>query len=387
MKCLSEKRNILDLKPAPYNPRKWSDKETADLTKSIERFDLADHIIINKNNTVVGGHFRLKILKEKGVTEVDVRVPERELTEAEEKELNIRLNKNSGSFDFDLLSNFDEDFLKDIGFDSKELDKIFQLEATPEDDDIPEVKTTDIKLGDIFQLGEHRLLCGDSTKQEDAEKLMSGQRADMAFTDPPYNVNYGATMKDTLRGNDRTILNDKMSAEDFDKFLLAFIQNILLYTDGGIYICMSSSEMGSLQDAFKKAGGHWSTFIIWAKNTFTMGRADYQRQYEPILYGWRDGAKHYWCGDRGQGDVWNFNKPSVSKLHPTMKPVDLCIKAIENSCPRDGVVLDLFGGSGSTLIAAQLVHRKCRMMELDPKYCQDSNCYNNPNKTAQIQLN
>ncbi len=153
MKWLSEKRNISDLKPAPYNPRKWSDKETADLTKSIERFDLADPIIINKNNTVIGGHFRLKILKEKGVTEVDVRVPERELTEAEEKELNIRLNKNSGSFDFDLLSNFDEDFLKDIGFDSKELDKIFQLEPTPEDDDIPEVKTTDIKLGDMFSLG------------------------------------------------------------------------------------------------------------------------------------------------------------------------------------------------------------------------------------------
>mgnify|MGYP001249722372 FL=1 len=174
----TEKRRAEELSPAPYNPRKWSDKDTAELTKSLERFNLADPIVINQNNTIIGGHFRLHILKQKGLSEVDVRVPSRLLTEHEEKELNLRLNKNLGQFDFDLLANFDEDMLKDVGFASEELDKIFQLETKPEDDEVPEARTTDIKLGDLFKLGEHRLLCGDATKKEDVEKLMAGEKAE-----------------------------------------------------------------------------------------------------------------------------------------------------------------------------------------------------------------
>lgn len=367
MKWLSEKRNILDLKPALYNPRKWSDKETADLTKSIERFDLADPIIINKNNTVVGGHFRLKILKEKGVTEVDVRVPERELTEAEEKELNIRLNKNSGSFDFDLLSNFDEDFLKDIGFESKELDNIFELDPTPEDDDVPEVKTTDIKLGDMFQLGEHRLLCGDSTKREDVEKLMQGENADMVFTDPPYNVDYGVSKNP--KHKIRTIENDKQTPEQWKQFCNDLFLIFKEFCTGDIYTWGASGGNGMRMCLWLiEMGCHWSATIIWKKQRLVLTPANYQRMYEPCFYGWFN--KSSWQGDRKQTEVWEIDRPSVSKLHPTMKPIELCCKGIENSSPREGIVLDLFGGSGSTLIACEKLNRKCRMMEISEQYCQ-----------------
>jgi DNA modification methylase len=160
-----------------------------------------------------------------------------------------------------------------------------------------------------------------------------------------------------------------MSDEEFDEFLTKSMTNMLEYTDGACYVAMSSSEMGSLQDAFKNAGGHWSTFIIWAKNTFTMGRSDYQRQYEPMLYGWREGVKNrYWCGARNQGDVWNFDKPNNSKLHPTMKPVELVERAIVNSSEKNAIVLDLFLGSGTTLIASEKTNRICYGTELDPKY-------------------
>jgi DNA modification methylase len=202
----------------------------------------------------------------------------------------------------------------------------------------------------------------------------------MTFTDPPYNVNYGNSMKDNLLGKTnkngksyknsqgkRKILNDNLG-NDFPKFLFDICNNILKFTKGSCYICMSSLELGNLQKAFIDAGGRWSTFIIWTKNHFTLGRSDYQRQYEPILYGWKENNDHYWCGDRNQSDVWYFDKPNKSELHPTMKPVDLCKKAILNSSKTDDIVLDPFGGSGSTLIACEQVKRRCRMIELDPKY-------------------
>jgi len=203
----------------------------------------------------------------------------------------------------------------------------------------------------------------------------------MTFTDPPYNVDYGNSMKDNLIGKknsktgkeyknasgQRTILNDNLG-DDFPKFLFDCCSNILTLTKGACYICMSSSELHTLQRSFIEAGGKWSTFIIWAKNHFTLGRSDYQRQYEPILYGWREKNDHYWCGDRNQSDVWYFNKPNKSELHPTMKPVELVKKAILNSSKTDDIILDPFGGSGSTLIAAEQLKRRCRMIELDPKY-------------------
>ena len=186
----------------------------------------------------------------------------------------------------------------------------------------------------------------------DVERVLGGQLADMTFCDPPYNVDYANTPKDKLRGKHRPILNDNLGG-GFEAFLYDACVNILSVTKGACYVCMSSSELDTLQRAFRAAGGKWSTFVIWAKNTFTLGRADYQRQYEPILYGWKEGADHYWCGARDQGDVWFFDKPARNDLHPTMKPVALVERAIRNSSKSRDIVLDPFGGSGSTLIACE----------------------------------
>jgi DNA modification methylase len=221
--------------------------------------------------------------------------------------------------------------------------------------------------GDVWLLGEHKVICGDATKAEDYKALLGDELADMTVTDPPYNVNYANTAKDKMRGTNRPILNDNMG-DGFAGFLLLACQNILAVTKGAVYIAMSSSELDTLQSAFRAAGGKWSTFIIWAKNTFTMGRADYQRQYEPILYGWKDGAQHYWCGARDQGDVWQIKKPHKNDLHPTMKPVELMERAVRNSSKTRDIVLDPFGGSGTTLIACEKSGRRARLMELDPKY-------------------
>jgi DNA modification methylase len=210
-------------------------------------------------------------------------------------------------------------------------------------------------------------LCGDATKLDDYKRLLGDELVDMTFTDPPYNVNYANTAKDKMRGKNRPILNDNLG-DGFEQFLKDACANILVYTKGAVYMAMSSSELDTLQNAFRASGGRWSTFIIWAKNTFTLGRADYQRQYEPILYGWKDGNDHYWCGARDQGDVWNVKKPAKNDLHPTMKPVELVERAIRNSSKTKDLVLDPFGGSGSTLIACEKAGRRSRLIELDPKY-------------------
>ena len=196
---------------------------------------------------------------------------------------------------------------------------------------------------------------------------MGGQLADMAFTDPPYNVDYANAAKNKSLSKDRRILNDALG-EGFYQFLYDTCVNLLMVTKGACYMSMSSSELDTLQRAFKDAGGKWSTFIIWSKNTFTLGRADYQRQYEPILYGWKQGSDHFWCGDRDQSDIWNYNKPRVNDLHPTMKPVELVERAIKNSSKSRDIVLDLFGGSGTTLIASEKTGRHARLIELDPKF-------------------
>ena len=219
--------------------------------------------------------------------------------------------------------------------------------------------------GDLWSLGDHRVVCGDATNREAVQRLVGGSRNEMAFTDPPYNVNYG-NHGGAPQTNKRTIANDNLG-DQFEPFLEKVCKNLLEFTDGAVYICMSSSEL-HLQKAFVAAGGHWSTFIIWAKNTFTVGRSDYQRQYEPILYGWREGAKHNWCGDRDQGDVWHVDKPTANPLHPNMKPLSLIEKAIQNSSKPGDKVEDLFLGSGSTLIACERTGRTCYGMELDPLY-------------------
>ena len=257
-----------------------------------------------------------------------------------------------------------------IGFGAGELERLLAGDSRTgltEDDEAPALPEQAItQPGDLWVLGEHRLLCGDATVLADVERVLEGQLADMTFTDPPYNVDYGNSPKDKLRGNKRTILNDDLGS-GFEAFLHDACANILAVTKGAVYVCMSVSELHTLQRAFTAAGGKWSTFVIWAKHTFTLGRADYQRQYEPILYGWRDGHDHYWCGARDQGDVWFVDKPARNDLHPTMKPVALVERAIRNSSKSRDIVLDPFGGSGSTLIACEKAGRQARLVELDPE--------------------
>ncbi|MGA4235073.1 DNA modification methylase, partial [Ralstonia nicotianae] len=276
---------------------------------------------------------------------------------------------DAASFDVS-LTGFDADALADL-MDGEEGDGQAEASALPE---VPEDPIS--RPGDVWVLGRHRLLCGDATVAENYDRLLQGEPADMAFLDPPYNVNYANTAKDRQRGTSRAILNDNLGGGFYDfllaggfyDFLLAALTPTIANCRGGIYVAMSSSELDVLQAAFREAGGRWSTFIIWAKDRFTLGRADYQRQYEPILYGWAEGAQRHWCGDRDQGDVWQIKRPARNGLHPTMKPVELVERAIRNSSRPGDVVLDAFGGSGTTLIAAEKAARAARLIELDPKY-------------------
>jgi DNA modification methylase len=268
----------------------------------------------------------------------------------------------------------DDDF--DVSLTGFDADALAELMAGDEpdgdgetdDDAVPEVSETPIsRPGDVWLLGGHRLLCGDSTVAASYQQLLEGEQVDMVFTDPPYNVNYANTAKDKMRGKNRVILNDNLG-DGFYDFLLAALTPTIASCRGAIYVAMSSSELDVLQSAFREAGGKWSTFVIWAKNTFTLGRSDYQRQYEPILYGWPEGATRHWCGDRDQSDVWQIKKPHKNDLHPTMKPVELVERAIRNSSRLGNLVFDPFGGSGTTLIAAEKSGRVARLIELDPKY-------------------
>jgi DNA modification methylase len=260
------------------------------------------------------------------------------------------------------------------GFDADELLEIMAGEETTtegntDEDAAPEVPVNPVsKPGDVWIMGQHRLLCGDSTDAASYDTLLGTERVAMIFQDPPYNVDYANTAKDKLRGTNRPILNDNLG-DGFQDFLLAAFKPALARCNGAVYVAMSSSELDTLQAAFRAAGGKWSTFIIWAKNTFTLGRSDYQRQYEPILYGWPEGQNRHWCGDRDQSDVWAIKKPQKNDLHPTMKPVELVERALRNSSRPGDTVLDPFGGAGTTVIAAEKSGRKARMIELDPKYC------------------
>lgn len=217
--------------------------------------------------------------------------------------------------------------------------------------------------GDVWLLDKHRLVCGDSTRAEVLGSVLIGDSADMVFCDPPYNVGYEGKTADRLK-----IENDSLG-EDFYPFLRRSCENMLAVTRGAVYICMSASELHTLYRAFKEAGGHWSTYIIWDKHRFTLGRSDYQRQYEPILYGWNEHGPHYWCGARDEADVWSINRSVANTDHPTMKPVELVERALRNSSKSGAVVLDPFGGSGTTLIACERMGRRARLVELDPGYC------------------
>ena len=363
--------------PHARNARTHSEAQVAQIAGSIAEFGFVNPVLVGEDGGLVAGHGRVLAARKLGLAEAPVIVLTH-LTPLQRRALMIADNQialNAG-WDEELLSAelaslkedaFDLDLL---GFDDDDLDRMLATVVDPEeaDDEAPELPSNPTsKPGDIWICGEHRVLCGDSTVLSDVETLLDGELADMAFTDPPYNVNYANSAKDKQRGKNRPIMNDALG-DEFGSFLYDACLNLLTVTKGAIYVSMSSSELDALQTAFRAAGGKWSTFIIWAKNTFTLGRADYQRQYEPILYGWKDGTDHYWCGARDQGDVWFFDKPVKNDLHPTMKPVALVERAIRNSSKSRDIVLDLFGGSGTTLIAAEQTGRRARLIELDPKY-------------------
>ena len=367
IKWHSESRNISELNPAPYNPRQLTKKQAEDLSKSLEKFSLAEPIVINLNNNIIGGHQRILLLKLKGVEEVDVRVPSRQLNIDEEQELNLRLNRNLGEWDFDALANLSEDLLKEVGFDSKELDLIFDLESAGEENQVPDPpQIARAQVGAVYTLGRHRLMCGDSTTSEDVKLLMGTDKSQMIHTDPPYNVDYGVSKNP--RHKIRTIENDKQSPEEWEAFCKALYDIFKEFNDGDIYMWGASGPEGMRMRLWLvEAGCHWSATIVWKKQQLVLSPAKYQRMYEPCFYGWF--YKSSFGEDRTQTEVWEINRPLNSKLHPTMKPIELCEKAIKNSSVRDGIVLDLFGGSGSTLIACQNTERQCRMMEIDPIYC------------------
>ena len=365
----------------PYgrNPRK-NDHVIEQMAGAIQEFGFRIPIIAKSTGEVVDGHLRLKAALHLGLETVPVVLAD-DLTPMQIKAFRILANRSAtwADWDEDLLRleleelQLDDFDLSLTGFDDDEIAELLAgqettIEGNTDEDAAPEVPVTPVsKPGDVWIMGKHRLLCGDSTDATSFTRLMDGEKATMVFTDPPYNVDYANSAKDKLRGTNRPILNDNLG-DGFQDFLLNAFKPTLAHCSGAVYVAMSSSELDTLQSAFRAAGGKWSTFIIWAKNTFTLGRSDYQRQYEPILYGWPEGATRHWCGDRDQGDVWHFNKPRVNDLHPTMKPVELVERAIRNSSRPGDVVLDPFGGSGTTLIAAEKSGRQARLIELDPKY-------------------
>jgi len=273
--------------------------------------------------------------------------------------------------DYDLeYTGFTDVELEDMGFDMNL--ESFVEEPQSEEDAIPEIKEDEppiSKMGDVWILGNHRLCCGDSTSIDDVEKLMNKERADMIFTDPPWNVNYGATDHPTWK--QRTILNDHMQEDEWADFVMGFCTSLKIASKGGCmtYLVMSAQEWAIVDKTLRDAGFHWSSTIIWAKDALVISRKDYHTQYEPIWYGWNaDESRLSPLLDRKQSDVWEVPRPRISKLHPTTKPIELVERAINNSTQRTNLVLDLFLGSGSTLIAAEKTGRRCYGMELDPKY-------------------
>jgi DNA modification methylase len=359
-------------KPNPDNARVHNNDQVLQIAKSVEAHELNRSILVDETDMILAGHGLLLALRHLDYQEVPVQVL-RHLTTAQKRTFLIADNQIAlnSTWDEDKLALVLDELEKEIGsldvvgFSSEELDRILN-DLAPENladpEAVPQIPKTAVTLpGDLWTLGRHRLLNGDALLATTSEQVLQGQSANMAFCDPPYNVNY------MQKGKGRTIINDDLGST-FDQFLETACMQLLSVTCGAVYVCMSSSELHTLYKAFTAARGHWSTFIIWAKDKFTVGRSDYQRQFEVMLFGWADGSPHYWCGARNQGDVWFVPKPKHNRQHPTMKPVSLIERAIRNSSQRGDLVLDLFGGSGSTLIACEKTGRRAAMVEIEPKY-------------------
>ena len=368
---------VAKLIPAEYNPRKDlkpGDTEYEKLKRSIAEFGYVEPVIWNKaTGHVVGGHQRLKVLIDTGTTAVECVVVE--MSEEKEKALNVALNKISGEWDKDKLSLLIADLqgvdfdVSLTGFDAPELDALFkdaQRNGVHDDDfdvDAALKEPAITQQGDLWLLGKHRLICGDSTKRAVYDLLMDGKKANLVVTDPPYNVNY--------EGNAGKIKNDNMADSAFYDFLLASFQNMeaCMTSDASIYVFHADTEGLNFRKAFSDAGFYLSGTCIWKKQSLVLGRSPYQWRHEPVLFGWKKKGKHEWYADRKQTTIWEFDKPKQNVDHPTMKPVELLAYPILNSSMANCIVLDPFGGSGSTLIACEQTDRLCFMSELDERFC------------------
>jgi DNA modification methylase len=368
---------VTDINPAKYNPRKDlkpGDPVYEKLKRSMTEFGYVEPIIWNEETgNIVGGHQRYKVLVAEGHTEVECVIVK--MSPEREKALNVALNKVTGDWEFEALA----DLIKDLeaqdfdvtltGFDAAEIEDLFSQvhdkDATDDDYDVNKAleEAAFVKPGDVWLLGRHRLLCGDATKPEDVEKLMDGKKANLVLTDPPYNVDFESA-------NGLKIQNDKQDNDTFYSFLLAAFKNMAEHTSpgGSIYVFHADTEGLNFRKAFIEAGFHLSGVCIWKKNSLVLGRSPYNWIHEPILFGWLRGGKHRWFTGRSETTVWNYDKPKKNGEHPTMKPVPLLCYPIKNSSQVNGIVMDLFGGSGSTLIACEQIDRICYTLELDPKY-------------------
>ena len=366
---------LKELKPAAYNPRKKlkkGDKEYEKIKQSLLKFGYVDPIIVNEDLTVIGGHQRLTVLKDLDYETAKCVIVD--LPKEDEKALNIALNKITGQWDEALLADLlldlqESDFNLDLtGFEPPEIDDILSnvhdKELSEDEFDVEEElkKPTLSRHGDIWQLGKHRVICGDSTKAETYKQLLDDRKANLVVTDPPYNVDVEETAG--------KILNDNMSDGDFYQFLLSMFTQVEnhMEDDASIYVFHADTEGLNFRKAFKEAGFYLSGCCIWKKNSLVLGRSPYQWQHEPCLYGWKKKGKHQWFSDRKQTTIWEYDRPKSSKDHPTMKPIQLMAYPIQNSSMRGTIVLDPFLGSGSTLIAADQTGRICYGIELDEKF-------------------
>ena len=381
----TEKVKISQVKTNPNNPRLIKDDKFKKLVRSIKEFpEMLEirPIVVDKDNIVLGGNMRLRACKEAGLKEIDI-VKADQLTKEQQREFIIKDNVGFGEWDWDDLANeWEVEKLEDWGLDLPLDLSVEELEAEEDDYEMPNEIKTDIVLGDLIEIGEHRLLCGDSTCSDTVAKLMNGEKADMVFTDPPYNMSYsgamGATSKDgvMIKQGDynapstkhNPIHNDKIDNKEFYDFMSDTLKEIKLNCTGAFYICFGSQTLNQLLQPFIDLGMEYKSIIIWMKNQSAISGKDYKSKYEPIIYGRFNNIFH---GEKyNQEDIWEFQRTLKNDLHPTMKPILLIQNALNNSSKLGMIILDLFLGSGSTMVAAHQLKRKCYGMELDAKYCQ-----------------